>query len=86
MQQETTAEVFFEAIEHVGAGSLYYLARKQGSNTEFIFEPVIIDTSNRDLTIRVLKRVMMDPNFIAFPGTPEAHAFMQETVADPNKK
>lgn len=86
MQQETTAETFYEAIKHVGAGSLYYLARKKGSKTEFIFEPVIIDTSNKDLTVKVLKRVMLDPDFIAFPGTPEAYAFMQETVADPNKK
>lgn len=77
MKHTTTAEDFFEAIKHVGAGSLYYLKRK--SATEFIFEPVILDTKNKDLTINILKRVMQEPDFIAFPGTPEAYEFMNET-------
>lgn len=86
MTQKTTAEDFFEAIKDVGAGSLYYLCKKTGSETEFIFEPVIIDTKNRDLTIRVLKRVMMDPNFIAFPGTPEAYEFLKGDVVQSSRK
>lgn len=84
--QKTSAEDFFEAIKDVGAGSLYYLARKSGSSTEFIFEPVIIDTKNKELTIRVLKRVMLDPNFIAFPGTPEAYEFLRTDVGELSKK
>ncbi len=74
---KTTAEDFFEAIKHVGAGSLYYLKRK--SETEFVFEPVIIDTKNKDLTINILKRVMLEPDFIAFPGTAEAYEFINES-------
>lgn len=80
MQMKTTAEDYYEAIKDVGAGSLYYLTRKKGSETEFLFEPVILDTKDRDLTIRILKRVMADPNFIAFPGTPEAFDFFREDV------
>ena len=74
---KTTAEDFFEAIKHIGAGSLYYLKRK--SETEFIFEPVIIDTKNKDLTINILKRIMLEPDFIAFPGTAEAYEFINES-------
>ena len=74
---KTTAEDFFEAIKHIGAGSLYYLKRK--SETEFIFEPVIIDTKNKDLTVNILKRVMLEPDFIAFPGTAEAYEFINES-------
>ena len=74
---KTTAEDFFEAIKHIGAGSLYYLKRK--SETEFIFEPTIIDTKNKDLTITILKRVMLEPDFVAFPGTPEAYEFINES-------
>jgi len=84
--QKTSAESFYEAIKHVGAGSLYYLARKKDSNTEFIFEPLVIDTKDKELTIKILQRAMDHPDFIAFPGTPEAYAFMRETVADPNEK
>ena len=74
---KTTAEDFFEAIKHIGAGSLYYLKRK--NDTEFIFEPVIIDTKNKDLTINILKRIMLEPDFIAFPGTAEAYEFINES-------
>jgi hypothetical protein len=86
MTEKTTAESFYEAIAHIGAGSLYYLTRKNGSKEEYMFEPVILDTKNKDLTINILKRVMLEPNFIAFPGTPEAYAFMNETVVDPENK
>ena len=74
---KTTADNFFEAIKHVGAGSLYYLKRK--NDTEFIFEPVIIDTKNKDLTLNILKTVMLEPDFVAFPGTPEAYEFINES-------
>ena len=77
----TTAESYYEDIKHVGAGTLYYLTRKKDSSTEFIFEPLIIDTKNKDLTIRILQRAMNAQNFIAFPGTPEAYTFMREAVA-----
>jgi len=76
MKQKTTVEDFYEAIKHVGAGSLYYIAQKEGAENEFVFEPVILDTKDKDLTIRVLKRVMLSPSFIAFPGTPEAYEFL----------
>lgn len=79
MKQKTTAEDFYEAIKHIGAGSLYYLTKKEGSKDEFVFEPVILDTKDKDLTIRVLKRVMMSPNFIAFPGTPESYEFLSSS-------
>lgn len=79
----TTAEEFYDVIQHVGAGTLYYLARKGKSKTEFVFEPLIIDTKNKNLTINILKRAMEHPNFIAFPGTPEMNAFLDEDVAYP---
>lgn len=78
----TTAEQYYEAIKHVGAGSLFYLSRKDGSNTEFVFEPLLIDTKDRDLTIKILQRAMEHPDFIAFPGTPEAYEFLNE-VGEP---
>jgi len=84
--EKTTAEEFYEAIKHVGAGSLYYLVRKERSKEEFIFEPVIVDTKDKDLTINILKRVMLNPNFIAFPGTPEAYEFMRTDVVDLDNK
>jgi len=55
--------------------------RKKGSKEEFIFEPVILDTKDRTLTINILKRVMLNPDFIAFPGTPEAYEFFNGDVA-----
>jgi hypothetical protein len=75
MSQKTTAEDYFEAIETAGAGTLYYLTEKKGSKDEFVFEPLVIDTKNKDLTLRILKRVMLESNFIAFPGTPEMDKF-----------
>ena len=75
MSQKTTAEDYYEAIKTAGAGTLYYLTKKLGSEDEFIFEPLVIDTKNKDLTIRILKRVMLESNFIAFPGTIEMDLF-----------
>ena len=82
MIQKTTAESFYEAIKHLGAGSLYYLTRKKDTESEFIFEPLVIDTKDRDLTIKILQRAMDHPDFIAFPGTPEAYEFMRGEVDD----
>lgn len=82
MPQKTTAESFYEAIKHVGAGSLYYLVRKKDSETEFIFEPLVIDTKDKELTVKILQRAMDHPDFIAFPGTPEAYEFMRGDVDD----
>lgn len=84
--KKTTAESFYEAIKHVGAGSLYYLIKKKNSDTEFIFEPLVIDTKDRELTIKILQRAMNRPDFVAFPGTPEAYEFMQESVDTLPKK
>lgn len=84
--EKTTAENFYEAIKHIGAGSLYYLTRKKGSDTEFIFEPLILDTRDKDLTIKILQRTMEHPDFIAFPGTPEAYDFMRGEVDDTIEK
>lgn len=86
MAKKTTAENFYEAIKHIGAGSLYYLVRKKGSDTEFIFEPLVIDTKDRDLTVKILQRTMEHPDFIAFPGTPEAYEFMRGDVDDTIEK
>jgi hypothetical protein len=86
MLRKTTAENFYEAIKHIGAGSLYYLVRKKGSDTEFVFEPLVIDTKDRDLTVKILQRTMEHPDFIAFPGTPEAYEFMRGDVDDTVKK
>lgn len=80
--KSTTAESFYEAIKHVGAGSLYFLTKKEDSDTEFIFEPLMIDTKDRDLTIKILQRAMSRPDFIAFPGTPEAYEFIRGEVDD----
>ena len=82
----TTANDFYEAIKHIGAGSLFYLSRKKDSSTEFIFEPLLIDTTNKDLCIRILQRAINEPNFIAFPGTPEAYEFMNEVASSDNKQ
>lgn len=84
--EKTTAESYYEAIKHVGAGSLYYLKRKGKSDTEFIFEPLMIDTKDKDLTVKILQRAMEHPDFIAFPGTIEAHNFMHEVVENPKEK
>jgi hypothetical protein len=75
MKSTTTAEEYYEAIKSVGAGTLYYLTKKLDSSGEFVFEPLVIDTKKKDLTIRILKRAMLEPNFIAFPGTPEMDEF-----------
>lgn len=82
MIQKTTAESFYEAIKHLGAGSLYYLTRKKDTESEFIFEPLVIDTKDKDLTVKILQRAMDHPDFIAFPGTPEAYEFMRGEVDD----
>lgn len=79
---KTTAEEYYEVIKDVGAGSLYYLSKKENSTTEFIFEPLVIDTKDKDLTIKILQRAMDHPNFIAFAGTPEMYNFIQEAVVD----
>lgn len=86
MNQKTTAENFYEAIKHVGAGSLYYLVRKNNSESEFVFEPLVIDTKDKDLTVKILQRAMDRPDFIAFPGTPEAYNFMRGEVDDTIEK
>jgi hypothetical protein len=82
---KTTAKEFYQAIKQAGAGSLYYLVRKKDKTDEFVFEPLVIDTKDEDLTIKILQRTMERPDFIAFPGTPEAYEFMNEVV-DTNKK
>lgn len=76
---KTTAEEYYQALGRI-AGSLFYLKRKQGSTTEFVFESVMIDTKDRDLTIKILQRTMEQPDFIAFPGTPEMATFVNEAV------
>ena len=80
----TTAEAYYEALGEV-AGTLFYLNRKDGSAEEYILEHLIIDTKNKDLTIKALQRIMDNPNFIAFPGTLEFNEFMNEVV-ETNKK
>ena len=86
MDKKTTAESFYEAIKHVGAGSLYYLTQKKDSQTDFVFEPLVIDTKDKELTIKILQRAMDRPDFIAFPGTPEAYEFMRGDVDDTVQK
>jgi hypothetical protein len=81
---KTTANEYYEALGEV-AGTLFYLNRKDGSTEEYILEPLLIDTKNKDLTIKALQRVMDNPNFIAFPGTPEFTNFMDEVVDPKNK-
>ena len=82
--QKTTAEDYYEALG-TAAGTLFYLTRKAGSKEEFILEPLIIDTKNKELTIKALQRVMDGSNFIAFPGTLEFNNFINE-VAESNIK
>lgn len=81
---KTTANEYYEALGEV-AGTLFYLNRKDGSTEEYILEPLLIDTKNKDLTIKALQRVMDNPNFIGFPGTPEFTNFMDEIVDPKNK-
>lgn len=76
----TTAEEYYEAIKNVGPGKLFYLTKR--NNEEFVFEFVVVDTTKKTETVNRLKRVMLDENFIAFPGTPEMMEFMQQDVAN----
>lgn len=85
MEQKTTAELYYEALGEI-AGTLFYLKRKNGSKTEYVFEALNIDTKKKDLTIRILKRAMNDPDFIAFPGTSEFFEFVNEAVDTPKEK
>lgn len=85
MSQKTTPEEYYKALGNL-AGTLFYLKRKQGSDTEFIFEALNIDTKKKDLTIRILKRAMEEPDFIAFPGTPEFFDFVNEAVDSTKNK
>ena len=80
----TTAEEYYQALG-AAAGTLFYLTRKDGSTEEYILEPLLVDTKNKDLTIKALQRVMDNPNFIGFPGTPEFTKFMDEVVDPKNK-
>lgn len=83
----TTAEEYFDLIPDKGSGQLFFLTRK--SENEFVLESVIIDTTKKTETINRLKRVMLQSNFIAFPGTPEMQTFMDEVdedVANSNNK
>ena len=80
----TTAEEYYQALGEA-AGTLFYLNRKEGSTEEYILEPLLIDTKNKDLTIKALQRIMDNPNFIGFPGTPEFTNFMDEVVDPKNK-
>ena len=79
MKQKTTAEDYYKALGN-NAGTLFYLKRKNGSKTEFVFEALNVDAKKKDLTIRILKRAMNDPDFVAFPGTPEFYDFVNEEV------
>lgn len=81
---KTTAEEYYQALGEI-AGTLFYLNRKNGSTEEYILEPLILDTKNKDLTIKALQRVMDNPDFIAFPGTQEFNNFMNEVVETKNK-
>jgi len=82
----TSAEEYYDLLPDKGSGQLFYLTRK--SENEYVLESVIIDTSKRIETINRLKRVMLQPNFIAFPGTPEMQAFVDEVeeVGDSENK
>lgn len=82
---KTSAQTYYYALGDV-AGTLFYLNRKDGSTEEYILEPLIIDTKNKDLTIKALQRVMDNPNFIAFPGTFEFVEFMNEVENLKNKQ
>ena len=77
MNQKTTAKEYYEALG-AAAGTLFYLTRKDGSTEEYILEPLLVDTKNKDLTIKALQRVMDNPNFIGFPGTREFTDFINE--------
>jgi len=76
----TTADEYYDLIKDIGSGQLFYLTHK-GDN-EYVFEGLIINTSKRTESINRLKRAMMDPKFVAFPGTPEMNTFLEEDVAD----
>jgi hypothetical protein len=80
----TTAEEYYQALG-AAAGTLFYLNRKNESGEEYILEPLLVDTKNKDLTIKALQRVMDNPNFIGFPGTKEFANFVNEVV-ETNKK
>jgi hypothetical protein len=88
-QQKTSAEQYYEALcmnANGIAGTLFYLKQKQDSSNEFVFEALNIDTKKKDLTIRILKRAMNDPGFVAFPGTQEFFNFVNEGVDNSENK
>ena len=80
----TTAEEYYQALGQI-AGTLFYLNRKEGSKEEYILEPLLIDTKNKDLAIKALQRIIDNPNFIGLPGTKEFTDFMDEVVDPKNK-
>ena len=79
----TSAEDYYELIKDIGPGQLFYLTHKE--NNEYLFECLIVDTIKKTETINRLKRAMLDPKFIGFPGTPEFNTFIEENVADLEK-
>ena len=81
---KTTAKEYYDALGFA-VGTLFYLTRKNGSTEEYVLEPLLVDTKNKDLTIKALQRVMDNPNFIGFPGTKEFTNFVNEVV-ETNKK
>ena len=80
----TTAESYYDLIKEAGSGQLFYL--KHQKDSEYVFDAVIIDTTKETESINRLRRVMMDPKFIAFPGTPEFDAFIEEVDNSENKQ
>ena len=80
----TSAEEYYELIKDMGSGQLFYL--KHQKDNEYVFESVILDTTKKTESINRLKRVVLDPKFIAFPGTPEFNAFVDEVDNSKNSR
>lgn len=80
----TSAEEYYELIKDMGSGQLFYL--KHQKDNKYVFESVIIDTAKKTESINRLKRVVLDPKFIAFPGTPEFNAFLEEVDSSDNNQ
>jgi hypothetical protein len=54
MKSTTTAKDYYEALGSA-AGTLFYLTRKNESTEEYVLEPLLIDTKNKDLTLKALQ-------------------------------
>ena len=78
--RKVTAQEYYDLIKDqiTEPGQLFFLT-KTDKEEEYLFNSVIINPDDEEgKTVRKLQRVMDDPKFVAFPGTPEMEEFIKE--------